>query len=42
VSAVQLNGGEFNGQRLMGRMTVNMTITNQIGEGKPVYVRGDG
>jgi CubicO group peptidase (beta-lactamase class C family) len=37
-----LNGGEYNGQRLLGRMTVNMMITNQIGEGKPVYIRGDG
>jgi CubicO group peptidase (beta-lactamase class C family) len=37
-----LNGGEYNGQRLLGRMTVNMMITNQIGAGKPVYIRGDG
>jgi len=37
-----LNGGEYNGQRLLGRMTVNMMITNQIGTGKPVYIRGDG
>jgi CubicO group peptidase (beta-lactamase class C family) len=37
-----LNGGEYNGQRLLGRMTVNMMITNQIGGGKPVYIRGDG
>src|SRR5436309_7525312 len=37
-----LNGGEYNGQRLLGRMTVNTMITNQIGEGKPVYIRGDG
>jgi CubicO group peptidase (beta-lactamase class C family) len=37
-----LNGGEYNNQRLLGRMTVNMMISNQIGTGKPVYVRGDG
>jgi CubicO group peptidase (beta-lactamase class C family) len=37
-----LNGGEYEGQRLLGRMTVDMMITNQIGAGKPVYIRGDG
>ena len=37
-----LNGGEYDGQRLLGRMTVDMMITNQIGMGKPVYIRGDG
>ena len=37
-----LNGGEYDGQRLLGRMTVDMMITNQIGAGKPVYIRGDG
>jgi CubicO group peptidase (beta-lactamase class C family) len=41
-SQMLLNGGEYNGQRLLGRMTVNMMITNQIGEGKPVYIRGEG
>jgi CubicO group peptidase (beta-lactamase class C family) len=41
-SQMLLNGGEYNGQRLLGRMTVNMMITNQIGEGKPVYIRGGG
>ena len=41
-SQTLLNGGEYNGQRLLGRMTVNMMITNQIGSGKPVYIRGDG
>jgi len=41
-SQMLLNGGEYNGQRLLGRMTVNMMITNQIGPGKPVYIRGDG
>ena len=41
-SQMLLNGGEYNGQRLLGRMTVNMMITNQIGTGKPVYIRGDG
>jgi CubicO group peptidase (beta-lactamase class C family) len=41
-SQMLLNGGEYNGQRLVGRMTVNMMITNQIGEGKPVYIRGEG
>ena len=37
-----LNGGEYNGQRLLGRMTVDMMFANHIGTGKPVYVRGDG
>jgi CubicO group peptidase (beta-lactamase class C family) len=37
-----LSGGEYEGQRLLGRMTVNMMLSNHIGAGKPVYVRGDG
>jgi CubicO group peptidase (beta-lactamase class C family) len=37
-----LNGGEYEGQRLLGRMTVNMMLSNHIGTGKPVYVRGQG
>jgi CubicO group peptidase (beta-lactamase class C family) len=37
-----LNGGEYNGQRLLGRMTVDLMFTNHIGAGKPVYVRGEG
>jgi CubicO group peptidase (beta-lactamase class C family) len=41
-SQMLLNGGEYNGRRLLGRMTVNTMITNQIGSGKPVYVRGEG
>jgi CubicO group peptidase (beta-lactamase class C family) len=41
-SQMLLNGGEYEGQRLLGRMTVNAMITNQIGTGKPVYIRGDG
>jgi len=41
-SQMLLNGGEYNGQRLLGRMTVNMMITNQIGRDKPVYIRGGG
>jgi CubicO group peptidase (beta-lactamase class C family) len=41
-SQMLLNGGEYNGQRLLGRMTVNMMITNQIGPDKPVYIRGGG
>jgi CubicO group peptidase (beta-lactamase class C family) len=41
-SQMLLNGGEYNGRRLLGRMTVNMMISNQIGSGKPVYIRGDG
>jgi CubicO group peptidase (beta-lactamase class C family) len=41
-SQMLLNGGEYNGQRLLGRMTVNAMITNQIGTDKPVYIRGDG
>jgi CubicO group peptidase (beta-lactamase class C family) len=37
-----LNGGEFNGQRLLGRMTVDLMFSNHIGTGKTVYVRGEG
>ncbi len=36
------NGGELNGVRLLGRMTVDNMITNHIGSGKLVYVRGPG
>jgi CubicO group peptidase (beta-lactamase class C family) len=41
-SQMLLNGGEYAGHRLLGRMTVDMMITNQIGPGKPVYIRGGG
>ncbi len=41
-SQMVLNGGEYAGHRLLGRMTVDMMISNQIGSGKPVYIRGDG
>ena len=41
-SQMLLNGGEYEGQRILGRMTVDAMITNQIGAGKPVYIRGDG
>jgi CubicO group peptidase (beta-lactamase class C family) len=41
-SQMLMNGGEYNGQRLLGRMTVNMMFANQIGTGKSVYVRGRG
>lgn len=37
-----LNGGELDGTRLVGRMTVDMMFSNHIGPGKRVYVRGDG
>jgi len=37
-----LNGGEYDAQRLLGRMTVNLMFSNQIGTGKTVYVRGEG
>jgi CubicO group peptidase (beta-lactamase class C family) len=37
-----LNGGEYDGQRLLGRMTVDMMFSNHIGAGKTVYVRGEG
>jgi CubicO group peptidase (beta-lactamase class C family) len=37
-----LNGGELNGHRLLGRMTVDLMFQNHIGTDKPVYVRGDG
>ncbi len=36
------NGGELNGARLLGRMTVDNMISNHIGSGKDVYVRGPG
>ena len=36
------NGGELNGQRLLGRMTVDNMISNHIGPNKPVYIRGGG
>jgi CubicO group peptidase (beta-lactamase class C family) len=36
------NGGELDGVRLLGRMTVDNMISNHIGTGKSVYVRGDG
>jgi CubicO group peptidase (beta-lactamase class C family) len=41
-SQMLLNGGEYGGQRLLGRMTVDMMFSNHIGAGKPVYVRGHG
>jgi CubicO group peptidase (beta-lactamase class C family) len=41
-SQMLLNGGEYEGQRLLGRMTVNQMFSNHIGTGKPVYIRGDG
>jgi CubicO group peptidase (beta-lactamase class C family) len=41
-SQMLLNGGEYEGHRLLGRMTVDMMISNQIGAGKPVYIRGAG
>lgn len=41
-SQMVLNGGEYDGHRLLGRMTVDMMITNQIGRDKPVYIRGAG
>jgi len=37
-----LNGGEYNGARLLGRMTVDLMISNHIGAGKRVYIRSDG
>jgi CubicO group peptidase (beta-lactamase class C family) len=37
-----LNGGELDGVRLLGRMTVDNMFSNHIGTGKPVYIRGDG
>ena len=41
-SQMLLNGGEYEGQRLLGRMTVNNMFSNHIGSGKTVYVRGEG
>jgi len=37
-----LNGGELDGVRLLGRMTVDNMFSNHIGTGKPVYIRGEG
>ena len=36
------NGGELDGKRIIGRMTVDNMITNHIGGDKLVYVRGPG
>ena len=36
------NGGELNGTRLLGRMTVDNMISNHIGPDRPVYIRGGG
>ncbi len=36
------NGGELNGVRLLGRMTVDNMISNHIGSDKEVYIRGGG
>ena len=36
------NGGELNGTRLLGRMTVDNMITNHIGPDKRVYIRDGG
>ena len=41
-SQMLLNGGEYEGHRLLGSITVDMMISNQIGSGKPVYIRGAG
>jgi CubicO group peptidase (beta-lactamase class C family) len=41
-SQMILNGGEYEGHRLLGRMTVDAMISNQIGSGKLVYIRGAG
>ena len=41
-SQMLLNGGEYEGHRLLGRMTVNNMFSNHIGSGKTVYVRGEG
>lgn len=36
------NGGELDGTRLLGRMTVDNMISNHVGAGRPVYIRGGG
>ena len=36
------NGGELDGTRLLGRMTVDNMISNHIGAGKSVYIRSRG
>jgi CubicO group peptidase (beta-lactamase class C family) len=41
-SQMLLNGGELDGVRLLGRMTVDNMFSNHIGTGKPVYIRGAG
>jgi len=37
-----LNGGELDGQRVLGRMTVDMMFANHITKDKVVYIRGNG
>ena len=36
------NGGELDGVRLLGRMTIDNMISNHIGPDRPVYIRGGG
>ena len=36
------NGGELDGTRLLGRMTVDNMISNHVGADRPVYIRGGG
>ena len=38
---MMLNGGELNGVRILSPRTVNLMISNHVGD-KPVYVRGPG
>ncbi len=37
-----LNGGEFQGQRILGRRTVELAISNHIKPDQSVYIRGSG
>jgi len=37
-----LNGGEYDGKRLLGRRTIEQAISNHIQPEQPVYIRGPG
>lgn len=39
---MMLNGGEYNGVRLLSPKTVNLMISNHVGEGIPVTLKGPG
>jgi CubicO group peptidase (beta-lactamase class C family) len=39
---MMLNGGEYRGERLLGPKTIDLMISNHIGEGIPVTLKGPG